>query len=207
MEPDMTPSELLVARGGTGSTVGANLRRRDERLMAPKLKPEPLKPGVTIPVAGNRQAEWVREESGEHQGNEHFRTIDSLGLMLKNATITLPMHDAGQEFARVFALAHLSGPNVPTFDRIRGGQWRDSMTERVALARKRIGEALDAVGGIGSPGGSAVWHVAGFGQSVKDWSQREGWNGRTLSQPEARGILVAALGVLAKHYGYLRQIA
>ncbi|WP_299162454.1 hypothetical protein [Accumulibacter sp.] len=173
--------------------------------MAAKLKPEPVKPGVTSPVTGGRQVEWVREESGEHQGNAHFRTIDSLGLMLRNGTITAPMHDAGQEFATVFALAHLNGPSVPTFDRIRGGQWRDSMTERVAFARKRIGQALDAVGGIGSPGGSAVWHVAGVGQSVKDWAAQQGWNGRPLSQPEARGILVAALAMLAMHYGYLRE--
>ncbi len=79
--------------------------------MAAKLKPEPLKPCVTIPVAGNRQVEWVREDSGEYQGNEHFRTVDSLGLMLKNGTITASMHDAGQEFATVFALAHLNGPS------------------------------------------------------------------------------------------------
>ena len=54
-------------------------------------------------------------------------------------------------------------------------------------------------------GGSAVWHVAGLGQSIKEWSVQEGWNGRPLSQPEARGILVAALGMLAMHYGYLRN--
>ena len=173
--------------------------------MAAKSKPKSAEPGVTIPVAGGRPVEWVREASGEHLGNEHFRTIDSLGLMLRHGTITSSMYDAGQEFATVFALAHLNGTSVPSFDRIRGGQWRDSMTERVAFARKRIGEALDAVGGIGSPGGSAVWHVAGFGQSVKEWSAQEGWNGRPLSQPEARGILVAALAMLTMHYGYLRE--
>ena len=172
--------------------------------MAAKLKPEPLGSGVMMPVAGGRPAEWVRETSGEHLGNEHFRTIDSLGLMLKNGTITSPMHDAGQEFATVFALAQLNGPSAPLFDRIRGGYWGDSMTERVAFARKRIGDALDAVGGIGSPGGSAVWYVAGVGQSIKAWSGLAGWNGRPLSQPEARGILVAALAMLDMHYGYLR---
>jgi hypothetical protein len=29
-----------------------------------------------------------------------------------------------------------------------------------------------------------------------------GWNGRILNQYEAKGILVAALGMLAVHYGY-----
>jgi hypothetical protein len=72
--------------------------------------------------------------------------------------------------------------------RIPGGHWQDTMTERCARARKRLGEALDAVGGIGSPGGYAVWHVAGLGQSVREWSAKEGWNGRTLNQYEAKGI-------------------
>ena len=174
--------------------------------MAAKSKPQPLRPGDVIPLAGGRQAEWVHEDSGEHVGNVHFRTIDSLSLMLKNGTITTQMHDAGQDFATTFVLAHLGGgPSAPAFNRIPGGQWHDSMTERVAYARKRVGEALDAVGGVGSPGGSAVWHVAGLGQSIKEWSVQEGWNGRPLSQPEARGILVAALGMLAMHYGYLRN--
>ena len=172
--------------------------------MAAKPKSDVPKPGVTMAVAGGRSAVWVREASGEHQGNVHLRTVDSLGLMLKNGTITAAMHDAGQEFATVFTLAHLNGPSAPCFDHTRGGPWRDSITERVAFARKRIGQSLDAVGGIGSPGGSAVWYVAGVGESLKAWSGREGWNGRPLSPPEARGILVAALAMLAMHYGYLR---
>ena len=78
------------------------------------------------------------------------------------------------------------------------------MTERCAWARKRLGEALDAMGGIGCPGGRAVLHVACLGQSVREWSDQEGWNGRTLNQDDAEGILVGALGVLAVHYGYSR---
>ena len=74
----------------------------------------------------------------------------------------------------------------------------------MAFARKRLHQALDAVGGINSPGGCAVWHVAGMGRSVKEWSVLEGWNGRSLNQYEAKGILVAALGVLAVYYGYSR---
>jgi hypothetical protein len=46
--------------------------------------------------------------------------------------------------------------------------------------------------------------VAGLGRSVKEWSALEGWNGRTLNQYEAKGILVGALAVLAVHYGYAR---
>ena len=154
--------------------------------MAAKLKPEPVKPGVTSPVTGGRQVEWVREASGEHQGNEHFRTIDSLGLMLRNGTITAPMHNAGQEFATVFALAHLNGPSVPTFNRIRGGQWRDSMTERVAFARKRIGQALDAVVVSAVRAARRCGTSPGLGRASRSGQHnRDGTDGRCRSQRRA----------------------
>ncbi|MCX7180277.1 MAG: hypothetical protein NTX56_16440 [Proteobacteria bacterium] len=166
---------------------------------------KPMEPGFAIPLAGGREAEWVREDTGEHQGNQHFRTIDTLRLMLRNGTITTHMYDAGQDFFTAFAIAHLDGPSALDLNRVRGGQWQDSMTERVAFARKRVGQALDAVGGLCSPGGAAIWHIAGLQQTIKEWTAQEIWNGRSLSQPEARGILVAALGMLAMHYGYLRK--
>jgi hypothetical protein len=31
---------------------------------------------------------------------------------------------------------------------------------------------------------------------------RQGWGGRTVRQEQAQGILVAALGMLATHFGY-----
>lgn len=164
-----------------------------------------LRAGDVVGLAGARVAEWVSDgELGTTHRTEHFRTIDSLGLLLRNGAITAPMHDAGQEFNRVFVAAQLSPIGAAPLDRIPGGPWRESMTERCARARKRLGEALDAVGGIGSPGGCALWHVAGLGRSVKEWSVLEGWNGRALNPYEAKGILVGALGVLALHYGYLR---
>jgi len=68
-------------------------------------------------------------------------------------------------------------------------------------AAHAVRAALDAVGGIGSPAGSALWFVVGLQMSIRDWAQREGWNHRRLDRDEAKGYLVAALGVLARHYG------
>lgn len=164
-----------------------------------------LKQQKLAQVPGGRVGEWVSEaEEGTSYRTEHFRTVDSLGLLMRNGAITAQMHDVGQDFSRIFVFAQLSSAGSPPLDRIPGGHWQDTMTERCAWARKRLGQALDAVGGIGSPGGCAVWHVAGLGQSVREWSAQEGWNGRTLNQYEAKGILVGALGVLAVHYGYSR---
>jgi hypothetical protein len=44
--------------------------------------------------------------------------------------------------------------------------------------------------GLGSPAGSCVWHHVGLQRSVRERLE------------QAQGILVAALGVLAGHYGY-----
>ncbi len=173
--------------------------------MGSKASAQPLSAGDLVSLPGGRVAEWVSQGvDGTTCRTEHFRTVDSLGLLLRNGSITQGMHDAGQDFSRTFIAAQLSATGSAPMDRIPGGQWRDTMTERCAWARKHLGEALDAVGGISSPGGCAVWHIAGLGQSVREWSAMAGWNGRCLNQYEAKGILVSALGVLAVHYGHAR---
>jgi hypothetical protein len=47
-----------------------------------------------------------------------------------------------------------------------------------------------------------VWHVVGLQRSVREWAIRQGWGGRPVRQEQAQGILVAALGMLAAHFGY-----
>jgi len=37
--------------------------------------------------------------------------------------------------------------------------------------------------------------------SMREWAMREGWGGRPLREEVAKGTLVGALGVLAKHFG------
>jgi hypothetical protein len=63
---------------------------------------------------------------------------------------------------------------------------------------------LDALGGLGSPAGSCVWHVVGLQRSIREWALHQGWGGRSVRVEQAQGILVAALGVLAGFYGYGR---
>jgi hypothetical protein len=60
--------------------------------------------------------------------------------------------------------------------------------------------ARQAVGGLGSAGGSCIWHVVGWQQSLKEWALEQGWNGRRVSQEAASGILIASLGTLEAHF-------
>ena len=69
-------------------------------------------------------------------------------------------------------------------------------------ARRRVGNALDALGVPGSPAGSCVWHVVGLQRSLREWALRQGWGGRPVRVEQAQGILVAALGIMVKRYGY-----
>jgi hypothetical protein len=135
----------------------------------------------------------------------HHRTVDTLGLMLRSGAITGAMHAAGRDFQAAFTIACFdSMPRVnlnlmgrspsPAHDVCH-------LSDRRLAARERVARAIGALGGHGSPAGSCVWHVVGMQTSVREWALRQGWGGRPVRQESAQGILVAALGVLAKHFG------
>ena len=149
---------------------------------------------------------YVREEDDDQKPVDHYRTVDTLALMLRNGSITGAMHDAGQQFSQDFARAFGSGVASPKLDGLPGGTAPGQMmVEKNAGAARAVRDALEAVGGSGSPAGSALWYVAGLGMSVRDWSIRLGWSGKAMSKEEGKGILIAALGMLARYYGYERD--
>ncbi len=131
---------------------------------------------------------------------QHRRAVDTLGLMLANGTITVEMQEAGAMFRTAFRLAALDGLRAMPLLRTPGGGG-DSLTDRQAAARERVGSAMDALGGHGSAAGSCAWHVLGLEMSVREWAQRQGWGGRPVAPPQAQGMLVATLSVLAAHFG------
>jgi hypothetical protein len=148
-----------------------------------------------------RDVEEVRVTDIDGRTVVRHRTVDSLRKLLRSGTVSETMYDAGRAFQRDFQLAGL--------DPIRARPWvlptgggAPGLAEGQLDARRRVHRALEAAGGIGSPGGSCLWHVLGCGCSIREWTLRRGWNERSLDQKEAKGILIAALGMLAGHYGY-----
>ena len=149
---------------------------------------------------------YVREEDDDQKSIDHYRTVDTLALMLRNGSITGAMHDAGQQFSQDFARAFASGVASSRLDGLPAGTTPGQMmVEKNAGAARAVRDALEAVGGNSSPAGSALWYVAGLQMSIRDWALRDGWNGKRVEKNEAKGILVAALGVLARYYGYERS--
>ena len=131
----------------------------------------------------------------------HHRTVDTLGIMLRAGTITQEMHDAARDFQAQFTIARFDVVRCMPLVRLPGGGPGD-LTEAQLDARRRVGGALDVLGGLGSPAGSCVWHVVGLQRSIREWAMRQGWGGRPVNEKHAQVILIAALGVLAGHYGY-----
>jgi hypothetical protein len=128
----------------------------------------------------------------------HHRVVDTIGRMMRNRNITREMHDAARDFAAAFTIARFDPVVCMSLDRLPGSSSPADLTD----ARRRVDGAIDALGGLGSPAGGCVWHVVGMQRSIREWSMRQGWSGRPIGEKQAHGILVAALGMLARHYGY-----
>ena len=126
--------------------------------------------------------------------------------MERRGSITAGMRQAGEDFRARFAVAQLDPLRVPDWSRPRDrGSIRfndqDHPGMRIEGARNAVWQAIQAVGGVGSPAGSCLWHVVGWERSLKEWALEQGWSGRRVSQESASGILIAALGALEAYFG------
>ena len=148
--------------------------------MSARLKPHKVR---------GRQLEEVREKDPDGHIVIHHRTVDSLGKMLKAGTITPEMHDAAQDFQAAFIVANLDSLRALPILRVPGPGREPDLSERQLHARRRVHQAMQALGGLSSPAGSCVWHVVGLQRSVREWAIRQGWCGRPVRQEQAQGIL------------------
>jgi hypothetical protein len=149
-----------------------------------------------------QELEEVLEKNPDGRTVVHGRLVDSLGRVRKSAAIDQAMYDAARAFQAAFAVANLDPLRAAPLLRVQGTGREPDLNERQLDARRRVHAALQALGGINSPAGSCVWHVVGLQRSLREWALRMGWNGRPVRQEQAQGILIAALGMLAMHFGY-----
>jgi hypothetical protein len=147
----------------------------------------------------------VEEEYGADPDGRpvlRHRVVDSLARMLRTGAITQEMHDAARDLQANFTVARLDPLRALPVMRVPGTGREPDLSERQLHARRRVHDAMAALGGIGSPAGSCVWHVVGLQRSVREWAIRQGWCGKPVRQEQAQGILIAALGMLVAHFGY-----
>jgi len=123
----------------------------------------------------------------------------TLDRMLRRHDITPAQHLAGNTFANWFGLACLDPLRASDCGQ-RIGPGGRTTGAGVEHARRCVNAALDALGGLGSPCGSACWYVLGLQLTVAEWARREGWAQRPIRQESAKLILVGSLSVLASHF-------
>jgi len=123
----------------------------------------------------------------------------TLDRLLRRQDISAAQHLAGNTFTNWFALAALDPLRASDCGQRIGTQGRTAGAG-VEHARLRVNAALDALGGLGSPCGSACWYVLGLQLTLAEWARREGWSQRPIRHESARLVLVGALSVLASHF-------
>lgn len=134
-----------------------------------------------------------------------YRAVDTLAIMHRRGSISAGMRQAGDDFRTRFAFAQLDPLRALDLSRLRVGERSQGAEDagpalRIEASRAAVWRAVQAVGGIGSPAGSCLWHVVGWERSLKEWALQQGWSGRRVSQEAASGILIAALGALESHF-------
>jgi hypothetical protein len=123
-----------------------------------------------------------------------------LGRLERNGDIGSQERAAGEEFSRLFELAALDPIRAANLSRISGSVYVGAVIGSES-ARRTIRAALDSLGGINSPCGSASWFILGCDYSIRQWAIREGWSGRSIREEVAKGTLIGALGVLVGFFG------
>lgn len=182
----------MKAPAGPGSTPGSSPGALDP------LPPERLTHGRVT-----RARETVADSHG-NIGRPY--QVESLLQKLESRGDISPEHRAaGEQFARLFRIAQLDPLRAPSWLRQAGGTAIADGGHHTERAKTQIYDAVTACGGIHSPAGCAAWFILGLELSVRDWALREGWNGRSLNESVAKGILLGALSVLALHFGVERR--
>jgi hypothetical protein len=182
--------------GGRAGSMSRKKRRAKARVLAkPALWRSPL------------LVEEVRETDPDGKIVVHNRLVDTLARMHKSGSISEPMLDAGRQFQRQFIMAQFDPLRAADISRIPGNGSEPDPGDTALGARRQVDGAMRALGGHDAPMGSVAWHVLGCGRSVRDWALRQGWCGRQVRREQAEGMLIAALDLLAEHYGMKTRAA
>lgn len=151
-------------------------------------------------AGGGRRALRICEADPDGAVVVHGRVPDRLARLAANGVLTPSMVAAAAAFAEAFHHAHLSSLKCSALQVPAGGDATE-MADAVVHARRRVHAALNALGGLSGLAGSCVWEVVGEERTLNEWRLGRAWAGRVMDWRCAQGILVAALDVLAGHYG------
>ena len=200
MQPMADPTKVLTRSKRRGRK-RHGVRLRPRRGQAPQPSPEPAEL-LAFPDErkGHGDVERIEKPILDAEGliGHPFRAIDVVAGLLRRGMITAEMHDAGQEFRKQFAVAHLDPLKACDLvsDRVQGTS-RAAVQNGVERAKRYVAKCLDLVGGFRSDAASCLWHVLGFEMPLAKWAT-DRWLTPRITVAAAEGVLIAALGVLAR---------
>lgn len=141
-------------------------------------------------------------QSADSEGGigQPYRVEGLLARLQRHGDIGPGEKMAGEKFAELFRQAHMDPLHAAGMAQrchaVAAGE------PNGVSARERVNAALDALGGLHSACGTCAWFVLGCELSLRQWAMREGWGGKPINGHVAKGTLLGALGVLAKHFGF-----
>jgi len=123
-----------------------------------------------------------------------FKVAGTIERMAKRGAISDLMADAAARFRGDFIVAALQPMRAAQLHERTDVQpyLPQEISFRASRARGRVMAAMRAVG---EPGGSCLWAVVGEEISLKDWALSA-----RISDENATGVLIGALGTLKAHY-------
>jgi len=127
-----------------------------------------------------------------------WRAEGLLARLERHGDIGRRERQAGDEFARLFHLAHLDP--LKAADMGQRSDRAPTTAHGGERARQRIGAALDALGGTDTLCGSCAWHIVGAEMTLAEWAQRQRWAGKRITPTTAKGVLLATLNQLGRHF-------
>jgi hypothetical protein len=151
-------------------------------------------------TAGERLERAIVDTAGAIGQPWQSRTL--LAGMTPPQRITSNMQAAGERyvpFAGPVSMVYARDPGRGRVQIAGARLWNSGGGSEAA--RRRVLAALDALGGMQSPGGSCAWYVLGCEMSLRSWASHANWAAGRIDHKIAAGILVADLGILQAHWG------
>lgn len=160
-------------------------------------------------IVGEHSAKHGRVVGFKHTVSDDVGAISApllrLGILDKLAlrgAIGSAEVQAGERFARLFRVATLDPLKAADLSRIPmpAGTKSGDLPASAERCRREISELMRLLGGAASPAAGVAWHVLGCEMTLRAWALSTQRRHET-----ATGILIAALGTLAGHFGERRQ--
>jgi hypothetical protein len=152
--------------------------------------------------------EWQRNSGAEivpispKGGNAYTRVAKRLSYLERlerSGTITSGMLSGAEKFGFHFQRAGLERYATINLFRIMGGVG-ESAQENALFHRREVRKAVEVLGG--GLASSLIWDVCGLEQPISHWTAAKKIAGVRMSDDHAKGMLIGALEILARHYGY-----